>query len=149
MNRAVLVAAAASSGILFLSAAAYLTYPSYRSATMDPRPILAWVAKQNLPVGSSQLLVAPVELAVPSHEHAVYAKHLADGRTCILVKTSIGYKDNFEGVLACDGPLAPQEIVADAGPRRVCLDLLDPTFRDLIIRGPRGPNALNVYFDWN
>lgn len=121
-----------------------------RRPAMNTEPVLEWVAKQDVPPGKAHELPLPPELAHQSCEGKVHAAHLGDGRLCVLLKTSIGWKGNFEGVFSCDAPLHPDEITrhADDQPPFICLAGYG-IFQELYLHSPRLERTMRVYFDLN
>jgi hypothetical protein len=121
-----------------------------RRPAMNTEPVLDWVAKQDVPPGKARELPLPPELADRSCEGKVHVARLGDGRLCVLLKTSIGWKDNFEGVFSCDGPLRPDEIArhADGQPPFICLAGYG-IFQELYLRSARLERTMPVYFDLN
>ena len=112
--------------------------------------VLAWVRGQNLPPGTTRVLAIPDELAKASADAQVHVARLADGRTCILLKKSIGWKDNFEGVLACDAPLlATETVVAPPAPRSYVTLSGHAIFEELYVRARHDDRTFDVYFDLN
>jgi|GEM_PF-2918186 len=67
-----------------------------------------------------------------------------DGR-CVLTKTRVGYKDNFEGRLCCEGALP--EVVTHDGHRY--LSAGDGVLEELYVREVHPPSWAEVYFDLN
>jgi hypothetical protein len=110
---------------------------------------MGWVAGQDLAPGASRSLALPMSLAGHSADGRVQAARTADGRRCVLVKTRTGYKGNFEGLMYCDAPLRPGEIVQPGGaPAYVSLPELG-VFEELYIRKQVDAQLYEVYFDLN
>ena len=73
----------------------------------------------------------------------------AGDRYCLLLKTRIGWKGNFEGVFCCDPPLNPSEII-DVETNRPYVSVADmPPFEELYIRGRISEAEYRVFFDLN
>jgi hypothetical protein len=111
-----------------------------------PPPVLEWVQARDLASGTTHALELPPELRGASEDGKVVAARLSDGRLCVLLKTRIGFKDNFEAVVRCSAPLRAEEIVED--PERPYLSLSGHgIFEELYIRKRIGSAELTVYFD--
>jgi hypothetical protein len=118
-------------------------------STPDPR-VLEWVRAKDLALGSTHELSLPDNLAKVSVDARVHVARLADGRTCILLKKSIGWKSNFEGVLQCDAPLRPAEVVTAPPALRTYVTLPGhAVFEELYVRVRRDERTFDVYFDLN
>lgn len=115
----------------------------------DSSAVMRWVTAQNVPPRTTQSLQLPPDLAGHSQDGQVHVAHLADGRLCVLRKTRIGYKDNFEGELLCSGPLRPEEIVGSGGPRPYVSLPGHGLFEELYIRQQHDARRLDVFFDLN
>jgi hypothetical protein len=112
--------------------------------------VLEWVRAKGLAAGSTHDLSLPEDLAAASADARVHVARLADGRTCILLKKSIGWKNNFDGVLQCDAPLRPSEVVAAPPVPRAYVTLPGHAlFEELYVRSRRDERGFNVYFDLN
>jgi hypothetical protein len=111
--------------------------------------LLAWAAGQDVAEGSTAELTLPPELARASHDGLAHVGRATDGRRFVLVKKSVGWKDNFEGRLCCDAPLRPGELVEpESGAPYVSLAGLG-IFEELYVRSREGERRLEVYFDLN
>ena len=115
------------------------TEGKYREAAL-------WVKSQGLPAGT-QRLALPQELSGLSVKGEVDAVISSSGRLCMLFKTSIGYKDNYEGAVWCEAPLSPSEIHSSSG--RAFLSLGNPPLEELYLREQRAPHWFDVFFDLN
>ena len=110
--------------------------------------VLEWLKGQ--PVTSTAVEFGlPFELAHLSATGSAFGLRTADGRHVALLKTSIGWKENFEGVLCADAPLRPPEIVASPKGRAYVSIGDDPVFQELYIRRRYGDACFAVYFDLN
>ena len=76
--------------------------------------VLRWAREQHLAPGVFQELRLPAALRDASVTGAVDVGRTPDGRTCVLLKTHVGFKGNFVGTLRIDGPLRPGELVDEA-----------------------------------
>jgi hypothetical protein len=121
----------------------------------DIQSVLDWATKQGVKPGMVRHARLPAGFAAFGQDNAVDIVRLKDGRTCFLLKTHIGYKDNFEGVLACTAPLLHGELVAAQGtyPAYVSLTACAlpgcGVFEELYIRRTRDPRTFDVAFDLN
>ncbi|TKC90565.1 hypothetical protein [Polyangium fumosum] len=112
--------------------------------------VLAWVHAQSVAPQSTQEISLPGDLVGASADARVHVARLADGRTCILLKKSIGWKSNFEGGLLCDAPLLPAEIVAAPPASRAYVSLPGhAVFEELYVRTQHDKRTFDVYFDLN
>ena len=111
---------------------------------------LTWAMMQNVPVGQTKALILPTRIQPPKRYTYFDVAHLRDGRYCILLKSNIGWKDNFEGRLACSGPLRPDEIQRPDDGRHPYVSLPGyGVFEELYIRKARSNHEFEVYFDLN
>ncbi len=117
--------------------------------------VLAWATRQNVKRGTVQSLTVPPSLVGFAAGGPPQFAHLQDGRYCLLVKTEIGYKDNFEGVLSCTRPLLRSEVIAASGTYASYISLTSCSrpgcgiFEELYIRRARDARTFDVYFDLN
>ncbi|HVK65754.1 MAG TPA: hypothetical protein VM694_14830 [Polyangium sp.] len=112
--------------------------------------VLAWVHAQSVAPPSTREMSLSGDLAGASADARVHVARLADGRTCILLKKSIGWKSNFEGVLLCDAPLLPAEIITASPASRAYVSLTGHVvFEELYVRTQCDPRTFDVYFDLN
>ena len=110
--------------------------------------MLEWVRQRNVVAGTTQTLELPASLSHASRDGKVYVAGLADGRLCVMLKTHIGYKDNFDGALRCSGPLQANEIVPAGGRPYVTIPG-HGIFEELYIRSQISDSELEIYFDLN
>jgi hypothetical protein len=111
---------------------------------------LQWALAQVLPAGSVEALKLPPEFVGVSADGLVHVAALDDGRRCALLKTKIGYKSNFEGMLVCTGALTPAELASISGPSRTYVDLAGlGLFEELYVRRCIDERTFEVYFDLN
>lgn len=114
-----------------------------------PAAVLQWVAARELGVGPVTLSLPP-QLAAASNDGLVHVASLSDGRRCVLLKTAIGYKDNFEGVVRCSEPLQRDEVAtAGAPPRRYVHLVGQGPFEELYLHDQLDDRTYAVYFDLN
>lgn len=72
--------------------------------------IISWVKANHSTPGNFLDLNLPPALNSLSADGQVHAVVLPDGRVVILLKTSIGWKQNFTGIVYTSAPLQPTEI---------------------------------------
>jgi hypothetical protein len=112
--------------------------------------VLRWVAQRNTKPGTEETLRLPAELAAASRDGYVLVAATADGRRCVLLKKTVGYKDNFEAVFACTGPLRPDELKTYGSPPRQFISLAGlGVFEELYVRKRIDEHRYEVYFDLN
>lgn len=110
--------------------------------------VLSWVASQSLPAGKSYALQLPANLRDASADASVHVARLSDGRTCILLKKSIGYKENFKGVVRCSAPLRAAEVIPASAQSRSYIALPGQgVFEELYVEKQRDPQRFDVFFD--
>ena len=84
--------------------------------------VMDWVMTQYIPRDSACELLLPPHLAeiippLPDDlaeiipQDIVEVLRTRDNRYCVLVKTYIGWKDNFEGTFYCNKPLSEDELI--------------------------------------
>jgi hypothetical protein len=98
-------------------------------------------------VGVSEIPVPSVEGLPPGTRATRLA--LEDGRSFLLLRRDLGWKDNFVGVLCASDELRDHEIVrATQGPDYLSL-YPAPPFEELYIKSRHHEKCLEVYFDLN
>lgn len=113
---------------------------------MNPDALMQWATAQNVPRGEMRSLALPPE--IPSADGQAVVTTTEDGRRCVLVRTAIGYKDNFDGIFVIDAPLRAGEVIED--PSRPYLSLpIGQLFEELYIRRRIDERAFEVFFDLN
>jgi hypothetical protein len=128
-----------------------------RSQSMTPSRIenlIDWTKKQRLSRGTVRRVAMPPGFRGFDIGAPLEIARLKDGRYCFLLYTEIGYKENFEGVLSCNAPLLPREIVAASGHYASYISLTGcspscTVFEELYIRRARNVHTFDVYFDLN
>jgi hypothetical protein len=118
----------------------------------DASRVLDWAATQRVPRGSVRDAGLPFGLIASHVVMPVAIARLKDGRYCVLLKTKIGWKDNFEGVLACTGAITRNEIQSYAANGRTYTFVSLPgygVFEELYIAGKRDDRTYDVYFNLN
>lgn len=110
-----------------------------------------WAAAQNVARGKVHSLRLPARYYSLAVNGWAGVAHLKDGRTCVLFVREIGYKDNFAGVFACNGPLRDSEIVhSENYAGRTYISLAGyGEFEELYISKKRNDRSYDVYFDLN
>jgi hypothetical protein len=96
-------------------------------------------------------LPLPPELEGESENHRATVARLDADRVCVLVKTDIGFKGNFEGLLFCSAPLKKGELIeAPQGDSRSYVSLeTSAELEELYVRKQVDARTLEVYFDLN
>ncbi len=102
-----------------------------------------------MPPGSAREFRLPERLQQSTEQATVHALRTLDNRYCVLLKTAIGWKDNFEGALCCNKPLRTEEVLHPPGGRPyISLEGFYP-FEELYLRKERGGGRYDVFFDLN
>jgi hypothetical protein len=110
--------------------------------------LVEWAAAQDVMRGATEALPLPPALVRHSAERRAHVAHTRDGRRCVLVKTDIGYKGNFKGIVACDAPLRPEELVEKAPRPYLTLPGVE-MFEELYVSSRIDDRAYRVFFDLN
>jgi hypothetical protein len=136
--------------VLFAALAACAKPPSVSDSEMHG--VLDWAMNQNVKAGTTVSVALPPGIVGIPVAKPVTISALADGRYCVLLKTQIGWKDNFEGVLSCSGPVRSAEVATPpANENRSAYVSLpaNPPLDELYIRDRRDERTYDVYFDLN
>ncbi len=117
------------------------------------KKVINWVKEQNIPADTACKLQLPPHLAGIAKENVVRAMHTRDGRYCILLKTYIGYKHNFEGIFYSDSPLPESEIALSCYGKN-CIyiqgkDSWQYDFYELYVRNELADGRWEVYYNLN
>jgi hypothetical protein len=123
-------------------------------SSSDIAALRDWASKQNVPLGTVRSVKLPAGTFAFAKDRSVPIVHLKDGRTCFLLTTDLGYKDNFEGIVSCTQPLLPNETVPAQGTYGPYVALTNcvracGVFEELYIRRTRDDRTYDVYFDLN
>lgn len=111
--------------------------------------ILAWLRDENVGRGTAVDLALPPRYANAARDGRAHAARTADGRLFVLLKKRIGWKDNFEGVVCTDEPVADGELVlAPNGRTYLALPGLG-LFEELYVRRAASDVEFEAYFDLN
>lgn len=120
-------------------------YPSWEECEQA----VAWVSEQ-LPAGTEDTLPLPPRLAGLSRGGVIQASRSDNGRTCVLLKRTIGWKGNFSGALCCNGSLVLDEIVRGHAPYSDYISLHGSVhFNELYVAKRLGEGWFHVYFELN
>jgi hypothetical protein len=117
--------------------------------TPDCTAVLRYAQGQGLPKGETKVLVLPEALAAGLASDRVDALRTEQDLVCVLLKTTIGYKENFEGRLCCNQPLAPEQRVTNSSGRPYLTIAGYYPFEELYLRKDHGAGVYDVYFDLN
>jgi len=122
-------------------------------SSSDIATLRDWASQQNVPLGTVRDVSPPAGTAAAPGT-PVTILHLKDGRTCFLLKTHVGYKDNFEGIASCTQPLHSNETIPAQGTYGPYIALADcvracGAFEELYIRRALDDRNYDVYFDLN
>ncbi len=111
--------------------------------------VLAWLRGRAIDEGAAVVVDLPPQFARAAQDGKAHAARTADGRLFLLLKKHIGWKDNFEGTLCADGPIAESELVgAPNGRTYLALPGLG-VFEELYVRNGFGAARFEAYFDLN
>lgn len=112
--------------------------------------IAGWAARQGVARGSVESRHLPPEYAHVSKNGDALIARLRDGRTCALLYTSIGFKENFDAVLTCDAPIAPDDLRVQPDYHREYVTFPHAgAFEELYVRKKRSDRVYDVFFDLN
>jgi hypothetical protein len=112
------------------------------------RSVLEWLKGEHVSEDGAEFTLPP-EFAHLSATGTASALRTRDGRHCVLLKVSIGWKDNFEGMFCSESPLHAFEIIGD-GTDREYISIGDQAlFQELYIRRKHSDTCFTVYFDLN
>jgi hypothetical protein len=114
----------------------------------DCKSVLEWLKKENVLADAAEYTLSP-DLAHLSATGTACGLRTPDGRNCVLLKTSIGWKENFEGIFCSDGPLQPSEIIGNETDRAYISIGDQDLFQELYIRTRYSDRCFAVYFDLN
>lgn len=88
----------------------------------------------------------PAKFKKLSVDGKVTAVLVSDGRYCILLKSSIGWKNNFQGILYIQNDLKRDEILEADGRTYISVSGIPP-FEELYLNEKKGEGIYLVYFD--
>ncbi|HAA30769.1 MAG TPA: hypothetical protein DCE56_27590 [Cyanobacteria bacterium UBA8553] len=115
------------------------------------KAVLDWVMALYLPRGTAWEFQLPDHLANITAQGTVEALRTVDNRYCVLLKTYIGFKDNFEGTLYCNRPLSPNEIMGEPQDGAyICIKgnyYPYYSFKELYVRKRHDNCRFEVYYD--
>ena len=75
--------------------------------------VAAWLQTQNLAVGEHEGVVLPAQFQPSTDNGTIDVVVLPSGRICFLLKTNIGWKQNYEGYVYSTEPLRQVEFYSD------------------------------------
>ena len=132
----------ALSAVIFISAFAliYFCLPTQGDCARVMREVQAL----NLPVGGHPNVSVPGLKLFYSEELDVAV--LPDGRTVLLIKTSIGWKGNYDGYVYASAPLTTAEFASDYYGRE---EILIPGLGSIVVRKKYSATFFKVFFDLN
>jgi hypothetical protein len=91
---------------------------AYHILTRPDLPgVAAWLQTQNLAPGEHDAIELPAQFRLTSANGTVDVVVSPTGRIAFLLKTSIGWKHNYEGYVYSTEPLQPQEFFLGYGDR--------------------------------
>lgn len=109
--------------------------------------LLEWVEGTDLELGKAGVYELPEYLKNKTEQATVDALRTKDNCYCVLLKTSIGWKGNFEGILCCNRLLHPDEVVIKQTKRPyISIHGFYP-FEELYLRKDHNNGRYDVYFD--
>ena len=111
--------------------------------------VLRWVTRKNLPRGKVTRLELPENFSNRLASSQVDALRTENDLYCVLLKSSIGWKENFTGTLCCNRPLNPDQVIKDT-PDRIYISITGFfPFEELYLSKDHGNGKYHVYFDLN
>jgi hypothetical protein len=117
-------------------------------AMKESHEVLSWAVQQKVAPASAVRLNLPPTWSARSGHGAVQVGRTQDGRTCLLVIKHVGWKDNFDGVVACDGPLTAAELPKMEDRTYISLPGLG-VFEELDVAKRWSDRDFEVFFDLN
>ena len=108
--------------------------------------VMQWLDTTHAPPGADGSVDLPMNLAHAAVDEKVWIGAGPGGR-CVLTKTKLGAKDNFEGRLCCVGDL-PVVTTTPAG-ARITSAADGGVLEELYVRALHPPSWAEVYFDLN
>jgi hypothetical protein len=112
----------------------------------DAKRLLEFLGNQKLKAGSYPAFRLPVDLQDLAEGGVVDLVRMNDGRHVVLVKTSVGFKQNYSGFVCSDRPLLPSEVQKDAYGRKV-ITIPGLGASDPVIRRKVSDTLYEVFFD--
>lgn len=110
--------------------------------------ISQWLSEQSLASEIMHQLTLPEQLAGKVADKKVYFFKNEKGDTFILLKTEIGWKENFVGTFFSSRKLLSTEIILNQD--RDYLSIIStPLFEELFLKQELEGNRYEVYFDLN
>ena len=119
-------------------------------SSSDIATLRDWASQQGVPPGAVRSVNPPRETVGAASGRPVAIVHLKDGRTCFLIKTAVGFKENFEGIVSCTQPLLPAETIPAQGTYGPYIALTNcirtcGVFEELYVRRARDDRTYDVY----
>ncbi|TNF37577.1 MAG: hypothetical protein EP329_02760 [Deltaproteobacteria bacterium] len=119
-----------------------------RSVGPLPSPCAAtftWLDKAKPTPDRAGMVELPMMLDHVAVDHRVWIGAGPEGR-CLLAKTKLGPKDNFEGRVCCEGALPKAK---GGGGTPAFLSIGDGLLEELYVKDLHPPSWAEVYFDLN
>jgi hypothetical protein len=130
-------------GLLVCISAAIFVYSG-----PDFRGLLAWAHQQGIPRGEGRSLDPPWYLWRGCCLGEISAARRQDDSYVLLVKTSIGWKQNYDGYVVSERPLAADELFKGYY-ERDCINVNGLDWSDPIVRRQLDDTTYEVFFDLN
>ncbi len=111
--------------------------------------VLRWVTNKNLTRGQVTRLQLPENISFRLASSQVDALRTTNNLYCVLLKNSIGWKENFTGTLCCNQPLHPEQIIKNMLNRSYISITSFFPFEELYLSKDHGNGRYDVYFDLN
>lgn len=108
--------------------------------------VMQWLDASHAEPGADGSVDLPMSLAHVAVDERVWIGAGPGGR-CVLTKTQVGYKDNFEGRLCCQGDLPG--VTTTTGGKQVTSAADGGVLEELYVRALHPPSWAEVYFDLN
>ena len=145
-----IVGTGAAITLVFIGALALIYFR--RPTQADFARVLLEVQALNLPVGGHPNVSVQALNSFPSsilNSFPTARMDVAvrpDGRTVLLIKTSIGWKGNYDGYVYASAPLTAAEVTSDYYGRD---EILIPELEGIVVRKKYYASFFEVFFDLN
>ncbi len=110
--------------------------------------LLTWAKGLQLAVGPSRREQLPAALSAESCDGQAHVARASDNTIWVLVKSDIGWKDNFKGTVHVAPGIGPDHVYKDDG--TIVISVAGAgVFEELYVKRRTTEQQLEVYFDLN